>query len=220
MTQRWILCAALAGGLASSGCDEKPKALPPSYDGGAEFRAQPTTQNIATWPRKRSPLAALPLTIDVPDSWQLKSIGLGPTAVFSIEGLAPSGTVSIQLSSLSDCSAQIMTAMIKSALRRMDGHDPAMLMATTRDLGEAKVLEQRVVRHIAEADPGADQPAGAGGLDMIEWTIVVFAPRPQPDTYQRCVLSIYGLTREEFDQDKDFLQKSVDSLQYDATANY
>jgi len=218
MRPRWILCAALAGGLASGGCDEKPKAPSASFDAG-DLHA-PTTQTIATWPRKRTPLGALPLTIEVPNTWQLKSIGLGPTAVFTIEGLAPSGTVSIQLSSQSDCSGQIMTAMEKSALRRVENKDPAMLMATTRDLGEAKVLEQRITRRVAGTQPSKEAPDGMPDMDMIEWTIVVFAPQQQADKYQRCVLSIFGLTRDEYEMDKDFLQRSLDSMQYDPTAAY
>src|SRR5689334_10431336 len=94
-----VLAAFLGLGLA---CDDKNE-LPPEViraqqqqqQKQAATRAGPTTQQLLTGPKKHLRLAGLPFSLDVPTSWELRSLADG--ALITVTGPATSGEINIQL---------------------------------------------------------------------------------------------------------------------------
>ena len=87
-----VTCGAV---LIAIGCDRSP--APPNLPESTPNKApasRPTTQELLSGPRKKLPLLPLPLSAQVPQSWQVKSI---TENLFFLEGPAPSGDVQIQL---------------------------------------------------------------------------------------------------------------------------
>ena len=97
---------------------------------------------------------------------------------------------------------------------------PAKVKVDVRDLSpNITVLERRQV--------GLPGPLMVGPIGQekeiivtnYKWTITMFVPRDATNKeFDRHELNFVGLTREQYDQDKELLDPIIKSLQYDASA--
>jgi hypothetical protein len=212
--------------MRACGCDNKPK-LPPDVAAAAAAAEQnpaidkgPTTQEILDAPRKPLRLATYPLSLTVPYYlWKMESWS-GSGSSLAVEGPAPSGNVRIQISSFPAMlrPASAVSELENQARLEKSQNTKPWLLIEFRPLGEAKVLEKRSVTHLAP------DPADKGdfkGSDVVDWSLMVFVPHagsPKDKlTYDTYVLTVIGLTVQQYQQDQPFLDQIIASLQYDPT---
>src|SRR4051812_29598648 len=101
----WTIMA--AGGLTGMvglrlACDDKNQ-LPPEIIRAQQQQQQkqsatktgPTTRDLLNGPKKHLRLAGMPFALDVPSSWDLRSLAEG--ALITVSGPATSGEINIQL---------------------------------------------------------------------------------------------------------------------------
>src|SRR4051812_14044287 len=110
----WALAVVISGaGLA---CDDKPDIPPQAVEAHPAqanplpaSKPAPTTQELLTGAKTTFRLGDMPLMLDVPKDWGLKSSGEGASITIRLEGSISSGTVAIQLSGQLNPSDQPIT---------------------------------------------------------------------------------------------------------------
>jgi len=191
---------------APSKTDTKPSTTQPSTDTPT---IRPTTQSLLEGKRKSLTLASLPLVMDVPESWTIES----PTGDTSwLQGPAPHGDVHIQMMSQGTPFTSSTLALMDEQMKK----DAAASQGKTnvkplRNIGSgAKAREQLELSEgtIVSAD---GTPSKAR---LMDWTITVYVP--QDKNYTMNLLHFAMLPADQYQQDKDFLEKIVGSLKYEA----
>ncbi|HSI33120.1 MAG: hypothetical protein ACAI43_02615 [Phycisphaerae bacterium] len=237
------------GGLA--GCDDSADA-PPSAAQAAERRRKeiedlagkagpaPTTQELMAGARKRLRLGDFPVSLEVPESWHLKSLGDGMASLISVGGRATSGEIDIQLvTNSSTVPADRLAALAAGAKREIDAKPHPVNRAVMRDLGPIKVLEQRMLSNefvggapapeveavvpivdetlAAKLPPGTKIPTTRAVVNphLVTWRITLLIPDAGGKQYKSRALTFQPLKLSEFNQDREFLEKVVASLQYE-----
>lgn len=106
------------------GCDDRSSSVPPDVVANAnkpkdETPPAPTTQQLLNAPRTRTQLAPLPLSMELPPSWQpMKD---APVANLW-EGYTPSGQVQLQLTTRRTMSQQDLDRLMQGASKEMQQH--------------------------------------------------------------------------------------------------
>jgi len=209
-----LLSPALLLSLAAAfafvvGCDDTPTpppsvAAPPQTAPARriDLPERPTTQQILTARRQPLPLGEIPATLEVPDPyWKLNEPA---PRIVVLQGPAPAGDVTVRLSRqevdnrFTLFSAERVKAMIDAA-QADAARDPARnLLVNARDLGDARILERRTLQG-----------------DTVAWTINLFVPGGDtPGNYVPYQLGFLGLTKAQYDADRDFLESTFRTLQY------
>src|SRR5437899_853670 len=87
-----LVLLALLAGLACDDKNESPEALKARQQAQQPplpaTKPLPTTQDLLTGPKRTLRLGEFPLSLEVPQSWGLKSSGDGSTSVITVTGLA------------------------------------------------------------------------------------------------------------------------------------
>src|SRR5207237_685982 len=95
---------ALAACLLAAACDRNPSGAPPlptsatpePIKNSTDEKSRPTTQELLTGQRRTIRLGVIPLTVLVPERWEVKTYGTDNVITF-LEGPAPHDDVKIQL---------------------------------------------------------------------------------------------------------------------------
>ena len=234
--------AVVAGALA--GCDDKDDGISPEVL-AAQEKAQrqlkelaktpplPTTQELLGGARKRIRLADYPLSLEVPQKWDLKSWGNGQ--IFLVGGPASSGDIDIQLTNpLSNrpIDPVALDDAIKKAKQEADAKPHPYNKVELRELNDgAKVLEQRMIstafvngklppEQIGETvigDPSKGPAVTTRAVlnpHMMKWIFTVYLPEPE-NKYSTRVLNFSTLQMSEFQRDREFLEKMMGTLKYE-----
>jgi hypothetical protein len=194
-------------------------------------RTAPTTQELLNGPKKTLRLANFPLSLEVPKSWNLGSMGNGE--IITAGGPANSGEITIQLVQQGQ---QVLANGLELTYQEMkkeaQSKPHAINRVELRPLGPGKVLEQRVisapfVNGKPPAEVWGDVETGlkdANGLPtttrgivnplMIKWTFTVFLPSSE-GKYSVRALTFMGLRLAEYEQDREFLEQLMKSLKYE-----
>jgi hypothetical protein len=205
---------ALMAALALAGCDNAPpvpKNLPATDDRPATAPAtsRPTTQELLTGPTKKLNLNAIPFSVTVPQSWEVKTT---PEGLTFLEGPSPAGDVQIQLAKRhNQLSKEDVEALIRAAKRDADAHPEAHRTATVREMASFRILDRQSTGTPVSVQ--TTDPEGKPTVTQItpyQWTILLLLPRGT--NFEAYELSFYDLTLEQFTKDKQFLQKIVDSV--------
>lgn len=203
--------------LSGLACDDSSNDIPQQVRDQQAKQAEaaknlpkiPTTQELVNGPRTVQALGPLPMTMRVPVSWAVKVTG-GATL---LSGFSPNGEITIQLSSRSSIKKTNFDSMLKSDKKEQAEKPQSILKVETRPLGDMLIYERQAV--------GDPQPYTVYDKNMKErttteqlfkWTIALLAP--SGDAYQRYELNFVGLTKSQYDQDKNFLQGILDTLSY------
>lgn len=205
--------------LIAIACDDKrdlppnlPTEPPASQPGQSTVPPRPTTLQLLEAPRRHLNLTGdrMGLTIDVPPSWHLNTIG---TSTY-LEGETPRGDVRIQIIMkgipLKD---DTIRAMERIARQHATTQPEEYAFTPLRDIGaNAKVLQQRdFLRHIpVTRDKGVREY-----VDLVDWTIEVFVPSELG--YRVIALGFSGLTLDQYQKDREFLEDIIRTLHYDAS---
>jgi hypothetical protein len=169
----------------------------------------PTTQDLVNGPRTVMALGPLPMTMRVPASWKVEVQG----GASLLRGFTPNGEITIQLTSRPSLKKASFDALVKSDKKEQTEKPESILKVEVRPLGDVQLYERQAV--------GAPAPYTVYDKNMKErttteqlfkWTISVLAPTG--DAYQRYELNFVGLTKSQYDQDREFLQNVVNTLTY------
>jgi hypothetical protein len=229
----------MAGVLAMAGlaCDDKNEVPPEvltSTPPATTTQAGPTTRELLDAPRKPFKLGSFPLTLEVPQNWNLHSLGNGE--VITVGGPATSGDIDIQLVQQGQTvSANGPEATLAEAKKEMAAKPHPINRAELRPLGPGKVLEVRMISNAfvngklpAEVWGDAELPDSTSTLPgvpkkvtrailnphMVKWTFTVFLPTEDKKLSVRA-LTFMGLGLREFDRDREFLEQMMKTLKYE-----
>lgn len=206
----------LASAAVWCGCDEREKLPPPrpsSTDPAIED-SRPTTQAILGAQRGRTQIGSYPLSLEIPSSlWKVEITNLttpqGPATLTMVTGPAPHEDVTIVVSP----QAPLKMDMLDRFIEKHGQADPPDVVkkADHRKQGNSHILEVQIFR------PEARRPDGAvSRRSGYQWRVTVFVAA-EGDHFSRYELSIAGLTPEQFEQDREFLQSIVDSLRVETS---
>jgi hypothetical protein len=208
---------AVAVAVAGLACDDTSNDIPQAVRDQQARQAEaqknlpkiPTTQDLVNGPRTVTPLGPLPLTLRVPVSWQVKVAG----GASLLQGFTPNGEVAIQLTSRPSMKKTDFDALFKSDKKEQAGKPQSILKVELRPLGDVQIYERQAV-----GDPApftvydSNMKERTTTEQIFKWTIAVLAPTG--DAYQRYDLNFVGLTKSQYDLDKDFLQGILNTLTY------
>jgi hypothetical protein len=213
--KHWSIMFMLLAGIAVVGCEDR--AIPPGdydIDSPAEAEpARPTAEELLQGPREPLRLGALPLTLEVPQSWEIWTLRAG--LVF-LQGPTPSGDVQIQLSSRPILTPEQLELRYAGAQAEA-AENPNVRRVDMRLVNDLTVLERLVVEPLPEdavAAEDGDPPVLLG--TPLRWTIGVYVRSGAHfEVYE---LNFIGLTVEQYEQDEEFLRPIVETIRLDSEA--
>ncbi len=241
---RLCLCLLMmVASVVGIGCDDKDDVPPDVLSKArqqenelAKQRKLPTTQELLSSQRRRLRLGDFPLSVEVPKDWELKSYG-GEVGVIMLSGPASSGDIQIQLIQQTQSSPlERIQAAFSGAKTEMAAKPHPINRLELRDLGPAKVLEQRMIStpfvggklppeqigDIVSRDEKTGFEVKTKGVlnpHMVRWTITAFVPSGKDqagkEQYLPRGLAFSSLRLAEYEQDKGFLEGLIKSLQYE-----
>jgi hypothetical protein len=204
-------------GLATA-CDEKPS-IPQAVIDEATTQVndktltRPTTQELLSGERTSLLLTPLPLSMRVPTSWKIEPVK--GRSVSLLNGPTPTSDVSIQFSIRPSLTSEAFDHLIAGARKEMQQNPDTVKKLDVRPLGGsgAKLMERQTVgppRPYTVYD--AQNLPHTTTQSSFTWTLTAFVP--YENAYQVYELSFIGLTKEQYDKDKDFLEGIVNTLAY------
>ena len=248
---RWMTTIVLGLGWMAGGCEEKDDGISPEVlaaqerarrelEEAAKLPPRPTTQELLAGPQKMLRLANYPLSLRVPQSWNLKSEADGQ--IFSVGGMASSGQIDIQFTNPGQrVMAQLLDGAVREARKEADAKPHPLNKVELRDLNDgAKVLELRVISNRFEngvlpperfeEQVLTDSRTGAEVIDprtgsrattrtvvnphLLKWTFTVYIPEGT-DRYATRALNFMALSVSEYQRDREFLEKMMSTLKYE-----
>lgn len=189
------------------GCEETPApptsvVKDPSTTPASTATVAPTTQELTAGARKDEKLSPLPLVATVPQSWQVKTELADMTF---LKGHAPNGEVAIVLADRAQYSETALQEMLNAAKREAAANPKEWLKVDVREANGLKILEtQRLPR--VTPDPTVELPPGT----PFEWTIRYF--QKKEEQYALYELNFFVLTHEQYEKDREFLTKIIESV--------
>jgi hypothetical protein len=234
-----IFVVAAAALVWAGGCDDGDDGISPEVIAERERQQRqlqelartpplPTTQELMSGARKSIRLADYPLTLRVPQSWELKSWGDGQ--IFLVAGPASSGEINLQFTNPMSSRPVLDVALgeaIKKAKAEADAKAHPFNKVEMRDLNDgAKVLEERMIstrfvdgklppEQMGEVEVGPGLTTrGVVNPHMMKWTFTVFIPEGE-GKYQTRALNFMGLQMSEFARDREFLERLMGTLKYE-----
>jgi hypothetical protein len=177
---------------------------------------RPTTQQLVEGHRSRTALIPLPLTMEMPPGWgKLQDLGDAKisASLNLLQGYTPHGEVQIQLASRPAMKQDALNRLVEAGKKEQTAKPQKVVRFELRPLGNVKVLERQVV-----GDPApytvydANNQPHTTTESSFTWTIQVLVPNE--GAYQVYELNFMGLTKSLYDQDKDFLEGILKTLQY------
>lgn len=201
--------------LLGLGCDDPAPTRPPDVSDAPSTQPTPqaeapTTQELLAMPRRTLALTPNPFTVQAPPSWDYKATAQGQNV---LTGPAPSGTVQILFTARDATTADKLDRMLKAATRDYEARKKDFTRFSIRDVGRMKIFESLEI--VEGADPGAapDKPKPR----YIVWSVRYFVSQgTKSDVYE---LSLYGLTAEQYEMDREFLDSLVGSIALSAGDN-
>ena len=211
-SRRWIGSAVLLA--LAAGCDDKRDVpvippTPPATQPSTAAASRPTTKDLLEGPRKPLLLGAFKLVMEVPTSWNLNAVG----SATWLEGDAPHGEVRIQLAVQgAPLKAESITALEKKTREEALAHPDDLELVALRNIGgTAKKMERREIMRdltVTREDGRKDH------IDRVDWSVMVFVPEQQQFNLE--VLNFSGLSLQQYQEDREFLERILRTLHYDA----
>jgi hypothetical protein len=224
--RKLLSVASVLAGIVALGCDDR-RTVPASVLEQAKKEEQqhkgpkaPTTQELLTGPRKRVELMPLPVTIEMPVSWgrwnEKNPAGIKLDANL-LQGYTPNGEVQIQLSSRPSMKQDDLDRIMDAGKKEMAAKPMQILKLDLRPLGSVKMLERQSVglpQPLTTYNP--DGTAHTSVESNFNWTLSVLVPTE--GAYSVYEINFIGLTKNQYEKDKDFLHGITDTLRYEGDA--
>lgn len=201
-----------------AGCDDTSSTLPPAVLEQASKPANtgpkpPTTQELLTGHRSRTVLAPLPLTMELPPGWVRDPEAPAPNL---LDAPLPSGAeVQLQLRPRPSMKQDELDRLMVAAKKEMAEKPQEIVKLDLRPMGSVRVLERQRV-----GPPGPLTTYDANNVphtsteSNFNWTLSVLAPFE--GAFQVYELNFIGLTKSQYEKDRDFLLSVLATLQYAA----
>jgi hypothetical protein len=206
----WLLATGMLVGCDDSSSSVPPEVLAESNKPKPNTPKVPTTQELVSGPRSRTVLVPLPLTMELPVGWrQMKDV---PSSQLW-QGYTPSGEVQLQLNSRRPMTQQELDRLMTGAKKEMAEKPQQILKVDLRQQGNVKILERQSVgepRPLTVYD--SNNVPHTSTESIFTWTVSVLVP--MNDEFQVYELNFFGLTKSQYDKDKDFLNSILSTLQY------
>ena len=212
----WLGGTAMIAGLligALPGCNDKPDVPPVILPEPATKMSlpatRPTTQELQTAARKVIKLGSFPLTMEVPPTWKIEAIGSGVW----LEGETPHGDARIQLAAQgASLKLEAVIAMDKGARAKAASQPTSLEVSPLKPLNNAGTVQKMEKREILRHLPITLENGSVDYVDRVDWSILVFVP--QDRGFNIDLLSFSGLSLEQYQQDREFLEHIIRSMQY------
>ena len=218
--------------LVLAACDDTPSsstAVPPEVlkqveenekaKATAAKPKRPSTQELLTGRRSRTALMPLPLTMEVPPGWGTFD-GFGDDKVRAataglnlFQGITPNGDVQIQLTARPAMKQEELDRVVTFGKKEQQEKPNQILKMELRDLGNMKILERQSVgepRPLSTFDEKGQEHTTTES--SFNWTITVLVPNA--GALQAFELNFIGLTKNQYDKDKDFLNGILSTVTY------
>jgi len=201
-----------------SACDRAPDVVPPMPTTTHVVQTKPraTPEEIRTGPRTKLDLVALPFSFHTPAGWEAREIE--GSSLVMVQGPAPEGDVQFTLAPRTGTTPEKIK-LLESGARSEMAKNSDVKLVRLRDVGSIQMLEKQSIQVTAfdptSVDPGAPPTTSLG--HTFKWTIQIFVPRR--DFFETYELNFIGLTPEQFEVDKDFLDQLLTSVEYTGLAN-
>jgi hypothetical protein len=222
MSHRGRLFFCMMWGASLIGCDRHPAPpTPPPTASAAPASPEPTrptTQELLEGPYKKLPLPGMPLAVQVPAGWKIEVEG----SLTFLEGPTPTGNAMIQLAQRESRSPDQVESLLRGIKREKDQHPDTIKRADLREVGDVKIVEQLSIskpittpKLDAHGDAQLDEHGNIRTLTSTaaEWKLTVLVPYEK--MFSEYELNFIDLTGEQYNVDKDFLQRIVSSLSYE-----
>ena len=186
------------------GCDKESESgsSPATQPTPAPLAAVPTTQQLLTGPRTKLDLKFAPFTLNVPQSWELKTFNDGATVI--LEGSTPTDTVGISIPVYRTITADQEKALETHAKQDAIEHSDLIKSNPIRDMPGTKVIEQLIL--------DAPTSATTQPLQTLQWIYTLCIPNGKDFTAYD--LRIIGLTTQQYKNDQAFLRSIIDTATY------
>jgi hypothetical protein len=219
------LAGCMALGIVLIGCDRQSKSPVASAPAAAAPQTQPeptkpTTQELMEGSYKKMVLPGMPLSLEVPQSWKIENEG----PLMFLQGPTPADNSMIQLAQRESLRPDQIENLLNGVNHDRDQHPQSVKRAEMHDFGTMRVLEQLSVGQPVTS-PKVDS-RGEGILDEhgtlmtvtitpMHWKLTIFVPAEK--LFSQYELNFIDLSQEQYNVDKDFLEKIVHSLKYQTT---
>jgi hypothetical protein len=206
---------AILAAFTVAGCDRTPPPPPPqpaATPPPATQAAIPTTQNFDS--TKTLQLVAVPITLQVPESWSLDTGGGSNLIQGPIPHPVTEPDAILQMSGMNTLTQTQYDNFIRGAQMEMQQDPKRIFLKGPAQFGRLSILDERdYPRH----NPLAPTTLPAGYSPRFRWTLWIFIPNPGGNIV-RYSLDYVGLDLDTYNANKDFLQKIVASIQYDPSS--
>lgn len=202
------------------GCEREPPAPPPAppvqADPAPVARAAiPTTQQVLDAPWKTVPVSLLPLTISVPEAWDVE-----PThdaSLLAVEGRSPGGFVQMRVSKPRTMIAEASFDSFITAARRSAEESGDRLKKLEFKPGDPLSTLERQIAGERELMPLMDEQGNLIEKEAtpLRWSVLIFLK--SGDKYESYELQFDALSLEHYEQDQAILRRVVESLAYDSS---
>jgi hypothetical protein len=219
---RLALALLMSTVVVQLGCEDSPPPPPPRVqqqvqqaEAAQAETARPTTQELLAGPTRRITLATWALSIEVPASWELDTSN--PQGFVFLEGYAPSGPVQIQLAQRPAVNAEQLGHMVEAARKDVAVAGRAQRTVDFREGRQFKIFERKgasatVMLTVLDSDGQTREVPHT----PYSWTINLLVPQEQ--TYANYELNFFDLTQDQYEADRPFFEKILDTLQLEAHA--
>lgn len=199
------------------GCDDRSSSVPPEVLANvnkpkdqSEPPPVPTTQQLLNAPRVRTQLSPLPLSMELPPSWQPMKDAPVPNLW---EGYTPSGQIQLQLITRRTMSQQDLDRLMEGASKEMQRKPGEVLKVELRPRGNIKILERQTLGRPAPLVLYDKNDVPHTTTESIfNWNTSVLVP--MDGKYQVYEVNFIGLTKSQYEKDKDFLSSILNTIQY------
>jgi hypothetical protein len=218
-----VMTTSIAAAIVGACDDPTPQATvqtpppPPTAPDNAATTSSlkiPTTQELVAGTRKVLALGPIPLTLRVPESWQIDVKGASLLTGHTPSSQGDKDKISIQLTSRPSMTQEAVDRMLDGAKKEQQAKPQSILKVEVRPLGgNVRVYERQAV---GEPRPytfyDAQNQPHTSTEQMFTWTISVLAPFE--GAFQVYELNFVGLTKSLYDKDAEFLKGILNTLAY------
>jgi hypothetical protein len=199
-------CVLLLGALG--GCEDRPSVPPHVVEQVRQNQQQPDPHQLLHGPRKRLTLTPVPISLEVPASWDLEKLG----TITLVRGPTPSGEAMLQPLTRPTLTGEQVEMLINAA-RRDRAQDPHRNpFAELRQLGSARVLERQIL-DAPQPRKILDEQGETRSVTRtpLRWYVQVFVP--QGNDAMVYELNILNIDFEQYPQDEELLRQIIASMQ-------
>lgn len=199
-----VRCIFSAGILLLCSCDKSsaPPRITAKAPTDVAATPAPTTQELMSGPYKKITLTPLPLSAQVPQSWDIATVP--NTQISLLKGPGIDGRdIEISLQVGTSLNPDQLKNVLEGATRASTRASKNLRLFKIRDMDDMKVMEEQ--RTFVSPELPAEQ--------LIDWKVTYFIHRDLD--YSPMVINALGMTLSQFEQSKDLLRKIIDSIVYE-----